>query len=271
MLRESQHSAIEQAAAARRAAAGRGLEGEPGAGHAVHEGRRDGCWTRPLDKPSAGSLHPALAAEQAAYQALLKLRAREFQVIRNNSRQRQGGGGSGGSPSQRQLDQLELSNDENRFEEQQPARPTEQALAAGARAARDAPGAQPPARAGPAPGRPQRTPQGAAIGPRGGQGPSRRTQEIERQLKRLREQQQQILRDTDELQRADGARGEPRAHGRGPPADEESREHVRQASEALEQGRLSQALTEGHPRRPAARTTSASSSARRPPTGSPRR
>src|SRR6185437_1176891 len=30
----------------------------------------------------------ALAPEQAAYQALLKLRAREFEVVRNNSRQR---------------------------------------------------------------------------------------------------------------------------------------------------------------------------------------
>ena len=38
------------------------------------------------DNSSIPALNPALAAEQAAYQALLKLRAREFQVIRNNSR-----------------------------------------------------------------------------------------------------------------------------------------------------------------------------------------
>ena len=40
------------------------------------------------DKAAVGSLHPALVAEQVAYQALLKLRAREFEVVRNHSRQR---------------------------------------------------------------------------------------------------------------------------------------------------------------------------------------
>ncbi len=42
--------------------------------------------TLAVEGPSIAALRPALAAEQAAYQALLKLRAREFQVIRNNSR-----------------------------------------------------------------------------------------------------------------------------------------------------------------------------------------
>lgn len=70
-------------------------------------------------------------------------------------------------------------------------------------------------------------------------------EEIERQLKRLREQEQQILRDSDELRE----RME-REENRDRMADErqqmeQGREHVRQASEALEAGRLSQALTEG--------------------------
>src|SRR6185437_2137214 len=70
-------------------------------------------------------------------------------------------------------------------------------------------------------------------------------EEIERQLKRLRDQQQQILRDTDELRE----RME-REENRDRMAEarqqlEEGREHVRQASEALEEGRLSQAVTEG--------------------------
>ena len=42
--------------------------------------------------PSIAELRPSLAAEQAAYQALLKLRAREFEVSRQRSRQQQGGG-----------------------------------------------------------------------------------------------------------------------------------------------------------------------------------
>ena len=54
---------------------------------------------------------------------MLKLRAREFEVVRSNSRQRSRGGASGGSASQRQLEQLELTNEENRYEEQSRARP----------------------------------------------------------------------------------------------------------------------------------------------------
>ena len=69
--------------------------------------------------------------------------------------------------------------------------------------------------------------------------------EIERQLKRLRDQQQQILRDTDELrERMEREENRDRmAEAR--QQIEQSREHVRQASEALEEGRLPQAVTEG--------------------------
>jgi hypothetical protein len=193
------------------------------------------------DKAAVGSLHPALTAEQVAYQALLKLRAREFEVVRRNSRRR-GGRGSGSASLQRQLDQLELTNKEDRFEEQNRARkqlsPKEQEqremrqvvnrlkelaqrqadlnerlkeLRAALEAAKDEPAKQ----------------------------------EIERQLKRLREQQQQILRDVDELQeRMENEQNRERmAEAR--QQVQEGREHVRQASEALEQGRVSQALTAG--------------------------
>jgi Domain of unknown function (DUF4175) len=193
------------------------------------------------DKASVASLHPALVAEQVAYQALLKLRAREFEVVRNNSRQRSGRG-SGAAAFQRQLDQLELTNREDRFEEQRRARkqltPKEQEqretrqvlsrlkelaqrqadlnerlkeLQAALEAAKDEPAKQ----------------------------------EIERQLKRLREQQQQVLRDTDELQeRMENEQNRERmAQDRQQIQD--ARNHARQASEALEQGRVPQALTEG--------------------------
>jgi hypothetical protein len=194
------------------------------------------------DKAAVGSLHAALTAEQVAYQALLKLRAREFEVIRNNSRRQRGSRGSGAAALQRQLDQLELTNKEDRFEEQNRARkqlsPKEQEqremrqvvnrlkelaqrqadlnerlkeLQAALEAAKDEPAKQ----------------------------------EIERQLKRLREQQQQILRDVDELQeRMENEQNRERmAEAR--QQVQEGREHVRQASEALEQGRVPQALTAG--------------------------
>ena len=54
------------------------------AGRRRHERGRPaaGRGRRPTNAPTAST--PALAAEQAAYQALLKLRAREFEVVRGN-------------------------------------------------------------------------------------------------------------------------------------------------------------------------------------------
>ena len=71
--------------------------------------------TSAVNGEDPSKLKPALAAEQAAYQALLKLRAREFEVSRQRSQQQSG---SSGSASQQQLNELELTNDENRYEEQ---------------------------------------------------------------------------------------------------------------------------------------------------------
>jgi Mg2+ and Co2+ transporter CorA len=69
----------------------------------------------PADIPAA------VAAEQAAYQALLKLVPHEFQL--NRSRRGSKGGGAG-QPGQRQMDQLEMTSEENRYEtERQAAAP----------------------------------------------------------------------------------------------------------------------------------------------------
>src|SRR2546428_12044793 len=70
-------------------------------------------------------------------------------------------------------------------------------------------------------------------------------EEIQRQLARLRDQQQQMLRDTDELRdRRDQPENQQRM------ADsreqlEQTRENVRRASDALEQGRVPQAEASG--------------------------
>src|SRR5262249_35886469 len=82
--------------------------------------------TEAVESSAIKALTPALAAEQATYQALLKLRDREFSVIRGNSRQQ--GGRSAGGPSQRQLEQLELAADENRYEQQSTARAQQEKL-----------------------------------------------------------------------------------------------------------------------------------------------
>jgi hypothetical protein len=196
---------------------------------------------RAADGPSIPALGPALTAEQTAYQALLKLRAREFQIIRSRS---QRGGRSSGGRSQRQMQQLDLKPDENRFEEQRTARSQQNQTRREREQAEDR----------------QVLNRLRELAQRqrdlnerlkelqsaleAAKTPETR-EEIERQLKRLREQQQEILRDTDELrermereenqQRMDQARQQV----------ELSRDHLRQASRALQENRLPQAITEG--------------------------
>jgi hypothetical protein len=198
------------------------------------------------EKSSVPALNKALGAEQAAYQALLKLRAREFEVIRANSRRhRPGGRNSAGNRAQRQLDQLELSPDDNRYEEQRTARA--QQSRPSQREREQAETRQMLSRLR------ELAQRQADVNERlkelqsaleAAKTPQAR-QELERQLKRLRDQEQQILRDADELrERMEREENRARmAEARG--QMEQGREHVRQASEALEQGRVSQALTEG--------------------------
>ena len=69
-------------------------------------------------KQSPEKLAAALAAEQSAYQALLKLAAREYQVSRSRNQQ---GGGQQGERAERQLDELELKQSDNRYETQRQA------------------------------------------------------------------------------------------------------------------------------------------------------
>jgi len=242
LLLESQHSAIGQAAQLAER-----LRDATSKGHLEKASQlmqdAEKHLTVTVQKSSIASLTPALAAEQAAYQALLKLRAREFQVVRGNMRQggRNSRGGSN-SMAQRQLQQLELRNDENRYEEQRSARSQQSQQERAQREMRQVLNrlrelAQRQSDLNERLKELQSALEAAKT--------EQARQEIERQLKRLREQEQQILRDSDEVRE----RME-REENRDRMAEErqqmeQGREHVRQASEALEAGRLSQALTEG--------------------------
>src|ERR1035441_1625352 len=76
-------------------------------------------------KKSPDNLPAAIAAEQAAYQALLKATPREFRIQRSrNGAQNQGN--SSGQPNQRQFDQLEMANEQNRYETERQAADGEQ-------------------------------------------------------------------------------------------------------------------------------------------------
>lgn len=198
------------------------------------------------DGPAVPELRPALSDEQAAYQALLKLRAREFNVVQGGQQQQGPSSGSAsgpGSRAQRQLNQLELSSEENRYETQSRAQSSREEQAAQNRdeARQVLDRLRELAR--------RQQDLNERLRETQSQLEAAQTEEerneIERELKRLREQQQEILRDTDQL-RSDLENSENQEQLQEPLEQlDETRSRVQQASEALEEGQLSQAVTEG--------------------------
>ncbi len=190
------------------------------------------------EEMQADLLNPALTSERSAYQGLLKLRAREHQIVQQQQSPSQSK--SSKSASQQQMEQLELDNKKNRYEAEQKANQQEQdqqnreelqvlnRLRELARRQGDL---------------------NQKLKELEHELKAAKTEEekdeIERQLKRLREEQQELLRDVDELKdRLEKPENQQEM------ADtreklEETRSKVRQASEALEEGKLSQALNEG--------------------------
>jgi hypothetical protein len=184
---------------------------------------------------SLASLPPALGAEQAAYQALLKLQARETEVTRSRNGRGQGGGGA----NQRQLDQLEFTRDEDRYETQRQAQ---------------------------APSTPERREQLQVLNrlqelARRQEDLNERLQELQtalqearteaeredlrRQLKRLQEEQQRMLADLDELeQRTQRPENQARMSELRREL-EQTREEMLRAGEATREGEISQALAAG--------------------------
>ncbi|MCA9223418.1 MAG: hypothetical protein KDA71_24050, partial [Planctomycetales bacterium] len=194
------------------------------------------------DGPALSPLRPALAAEQAAYQALLRLRAREHNVIRSQQQAgQQGQSSSSSNRSQQQLDQLDLSNDENRYETERTAesqsqqelqdRETRQVLNRLSELARRQNDLN------------ERLKELQSALEEAQTEAER--EELRRQLQRLTEEQQQILRDTDELQsRMESPENQQRMNDERQQL-EQTREQVRRASEALEEGMVPQATAAG--------------------------
>jgi hypothetical protein len=192
-------------------------------------------------RPSA--LRLALPQEQGAYQALLKLQAREFEVTRqqqqrnqqNAQRQQQQTG-----PSQQQLQQLELNQEENRYETQKLAhdqqedparRETRQAL----NRLRELASRQQDLN--------EKLKEIELALQEAKTQQERET--LERQLKRLREQQQEMLRDLDELRNRMEQPPNAQAMEQARQQVDEARRNVKEAADALEQGMTSRALNEG--------------------------
>lgn len=192
-----------------------------------------------LAKADAAPLSPALNFERGAYEKLLKLRAREHNVMKGQNGGGQGGGSSGAS--QQQLAELELSNKQNRYESQRQAgqnpaadqqqREQLQVLNRLGELARRQGDMNQKLREMEQAIREART--------------EAEREELERQLKRLRDENRELLADIDELRnRMDQPQSQEQMDQQRQQLDE-TRSRVRQASEALEEGRLSQALNAG--------------------------
>jgi hypothetical protein len=183
----------------------------------------------------ASSLLDALDAEQAAYQELLKLRQREHQVARGQNSDR--GSDRGSARSQQQLQQLQLTEQENRYETERRAQSQRQTaqredlqvlnrLGDLARRQNDM-------------SERLREAEAALRQARNEQ----ERQEVLRELRRLRDEQLESLRDVDELQaRMDQAQSRQRMTDTRQQLDD-SRSQIQQSAQELEEGKVSQAIT----------------------------
>src|SRR5688572_917202 len=185
---------------------------------------------------SSTKLPPALNAEQEAYQALLSLSAREYQVSRG---QRGGGGGGGGERNQRQLDNLELKQDKDRYETARQAAPQQkpeqrEQLAVLSRLKELAQRQQDL----------NERLKDLQTALREAKTDAER-KELERELKRLRDEQRELLADMDEVQQTMEKSDNQAQMAESRQQLEETRSHVQNAAEALEKGSVSQALSAG--------------------------
>jgi hypothetical protein len=183
-----------------------------------------------------GPLAQALPAEQAAYQGLLKLQPRETAVTRRN---RQQGGGGGGGANQRQIDQLELEQSEKRYETQRLAKSPQNKerreqlavmnrLQELARRQQDINERLKELQA---------ALQEAAT--------EQQKEEIRKRLKRLEEEQRQMLADADEVrQRMERAENQSSMTQQRQQL-EQTRDDIQKAAEAAAEGSVSQALASG--------------------------
>ena len=186
-------------------------------------------------------LTSAMTAERKAYANLLKLRAHEFEVARSRQRQQSQGGGASQQQRQRQIDELEIKQDENRYQQQQAAQQNAEQDAQAAEERQVLSRLRELAQRSEDLNKELAKLQSALEEAE----TEEEKDEIERQLKRLREQQQDLLRQTDEL--SERMRSPENQETMSEQADklEETRQNLRKASEALEQNDASKALSAG--------------------------
>ena len=184
-------------------------------------------------------LGKALGTAQLAYQDLLRLQAKEFEVSRSQQQQGQQSQSSRSRQRQQQLDQLKLENRENRYESERTAQEEQQEENSQLRQIqsrlRELAARQEDLNE-------QIRELQAALQTADTE---EERKEIEKRLQRLRQQQQQMLEDADELREQLEGQQSNEALAQAQEQMEQTRENLRQSSEALNQGNTSQALASG--------------------------
>lgn len=183
-------------------------------------------------------LDEALVAARGAFQGLVRLRPKDHRIMKGG--QSGGGAGGGGSTSQQQLEQLELSDDQNRYETEKSARnqpdtaQQKEQLAFLNRLKELAQRQQ---------GLNEKLKElDAEL--RTAQTQSQKD-ELERQLKQLRDEQQDLLQDADALRNKleQSKNSDQTADTR--KQLEQTRQQLVDATESLKEGKLGQALSSG--------------------------
>jgi hypothetical protein len=195
--------------------------------------RAESMLTDAKKKPE--KLAEAVAAEQAAYQDILKTISHNFRVSRGGK----GTGGQAGQPGSRQMDQLELTSDDNRYEteRQAAATPTQQQREQSEIADKLKQLAQ----------RQQdlndrlKELQTALAEARTDQ----EREEIQRQLKRLSDEEKQMLADVDDLRQQLAQSPNSDSMSKARQQLDQTRSDTQRASQELQNQSVSQALAAG--------------------------
>jgi len=184
---------------------------------------------------ASAPLPEALAAEQAAYDALLKLAAHEYRVRKNKSQ----GKGTAQQRQQPQLDQLEMKDEKERYETNREAKPqeNEQQREQLAILNRLKELAQRQQDINERLKELQTALQDAKT--------EQQKDEIRRQLKRLQEEEKQMLADIDEAKQKMEKSAQQSQLADERQQLEKTRAEAQQASESMEKGATSQALASG--------------------------
>lgn len=191
-----------------------------------------------VDDKAVEPLNDALKSGQTAYQGLLKLRARDHRL--QQGQQSGAGAGGGSSASQQQMEQLELTDRQNRYEQQRAAEsqaPTSQRAEELAILDRlkDLARRQE--------GLTERLKEVEAQLRTAKTEPER--QELLEELKRLRDEQQRLLQDADRLRTRINQSQPSEQVEQTREQLEQTRRQMVDSTEALREGRLSQAINSG--------------------------